>query len=528
MTMMTALRWAVLSFFAICGFWFVPGRTWLQSDTQIYTPMFDRISDPSLYERDIMVQRQHVSLTIYDEVARFGHQATGLDYEYVLAAVQFITRLAGIYGLYLIGTALGLSELAALLVPAFLAIGTFIAGPAVVTFEYEPVPRGYAVLLIFLALGFAMHGRSTAAAIAAGIAFLFHAPAAIPFLIPFVYRELRDRNWRPLAYLAGAIALSALLAILQPGTIERQPFFSQADPEWEKLQRVRAGYNWLTQWRPRNFQEFGLHGLLALAAAWRLWPRLQSRQRLYALGLPVLGLLSMPVSYVLMEHYKWLLMAQVQPARAVLYTVAFSGILCVAAAVFAKSWWERAVWLTPVALVALNHYLLIDAFFDPIRLASAAAIVATAVLLLTRYPQVAAVAVFALTSWLFLDVTKQTNYGKVHEAEIDDVARWAKQNTPKDAMFQLPELTRSLVAGVFRVRSQRALYVDQKSGGQVNYSRDFSMEWWRRMEIADDKKKPLASWRDQGVDYIVLKTATKFEDSPPVYKNTKYAIYKLR
>jgi hypothetical protein len=526
---MIAVRWAVLSFLAIAGFWFVPGRTWLQSDTQIYAPMFDRISDPSLYEKDIMVQRQHVSLTLYDEVARFGHQATGLDYEYVLGAVQLATRFAGLYGLYLIGTALGLNELAALLIPAFIGIGTFIAGPAVLTFEYEPVPRGYAVLLIFLALGYAMHGRSTAAAVASGLAFLFHAPATIPFLIPFVYSQLRERQWRPLAYLGAAIGASALLAILQPGTIESQPFFSQVDPEWEKLQRIRASYNWLTLWRPRSYQEFGLHGLLAFAAAWRLWPRLAARQRLYALWLPLLGLLSLPVSYVLMERYKWLLMAQVQPARAVLYTVAISGILCTAAAVLATRWWERALWLTPVAIVALNHYLIFDAFFEPVRMLSTLAILAVVVALMQlQRPVIAAVAGFALTAWLFLGVTKQTNYASIHEAEIDDVARWARQNTPKDALFQLPELTRSLVAGIFRVRAQRALYVDQKSGGQVNYSRDFSMEWWRRMEIADDKKKPLASWREQGVDYIVLKAGTSFDESAPLYRNSKYAIYKLR
>ena len=526
---MMALRWAVLSFFAILGFWFVPGRTWLQSDTQIYAPMFDRISDPTLYERDIMVQRQHVSLTLYDEVARFGHEATGLDYEYVLGAVQLATRFAGVYGLYLIGTALGLGEWAALLVPAFLSIGTFIAGPAVLTFEYEPVPRGYAVLLIFLALGFAMHGRSTAAAIASGLAFLFHAPAAIPFLIPFAYLLVRDRQWRPLAYVVAAMAASAVLAVLQPGLIEKQPFFSQVDPEWEKLQRIRASYNWITQWRPRNFQEFGLHGLLAFAAMWRLWPSLGSRQRTYVLWMPVIGLLSLPLSYVLMERYKWLLMAQVQPARAVLYTVVMSGILCVAAAVLASRWWERVLWLIPVAIVALNHYLIFDAYLDPVRIVSTAAIVSvTVVLLQVRRPVLAAVVAFSLTAWLFLGVTKQTNYAAIHEAEIDDVGSWVRRNTPKEALFQMPELTKSLVAGIFRVRSQRALYVDQKSGGQVNYSREFSMEWWRRMAIADDKAKPLASWRDQGVDYIVLKAATKFDESPAVYRNAKYAVYKLR
>jgi hypothetical protein len=70
--------------------------------------------------------------------------------------------------------------------------------------------------------------------------------------------------------------------------------------------------------------------------------------------------------------------------------------------------------------------------------------------------------------------------------------------------------------------------VDWKVGGQVNYSRDLSFEWWRRMQIADNKNKPLASWRDEGVDYLVLKSATPFEGHQALYRNAKYAVYALR
>jgi hypothetical protein len=539
--MIPALRWMVLSILALHGFFVFPGHTYLQSDTQIYVPMFDRIADPTLFTRELVAQKQHVSLTIYDELAIAGNKATGIDYEYILGAIQLATRLAGLYGLYLIGTAFGLSELAALMIPAIVGLGAFINGPAVLTFEYEPVPRAFSVMLILLALGFAMHGRSQPAAIAAGLAFMFHAPAAVPFFAPFVWICWREKSYRALAILGGSVALAAVFTFLQAGEVERQSFLATIDPEWEKLQRMRASYNWLGMWKPWFIQEFLLHGALAGAALWRISRHLSVRARFYAISMTVIGLLSLPLAYVLLERYKWLLMVQVQPARSVLYTVLFSLIACTVAGLFAlrerRTWFEAPLWFFPPLLVAIHRFFL-DWPYPTLQLNYVLLLVAAAVLTglllhlqrFNHHQLVATVTVVAfvfLAGWTFLHGTKQANFDTaVHHPELDDLANWARTNTPKDAMFQLPEFTRSLVAGVFRAKAQRALYVDWKIGGQVNYSRDLSFEWHRRIQIADQKDKPLASWRDQGVNYLILKTATRFPD-PPVYQNARYAVYNL-
>src|SRR5665811_705937 len=81
--------------------WFeFPGHTWLQQDTQIYAPILEHLRDPAVLRRDILVERPHVSFTLYDETARAVARVTGLGFRDVLAAEQFATRALGIWGLY--------------------------------------------------------------------------------------------------------------------------------------------------------------------------------------------------------------------------------------------------------------------------------------------------------------------------------------------------------------------------------------------------------------------------------------------
>ena len=83
-------------------------------------------------------------------------------------------------GIYLLATSIPLSRGMSLLVAAVSSLGAAILGPAVLTVEYEPVPRGFAIGLIFLSIGLAAHGRMMLATTSAAIAFLYHAPTAIP------------------------------------------------------------------------------------------------------------------------------------------------------------------------------------------------------------------------------------------------------------------------------------------------------------------------------------------------------------
>lgn len=68
-----------------------------------------------------------------------------------------------------------------MLVAAVYGLGVMIMGPSVLSFEYEPVPRGNAIGLTMLAIGLVAQGKHLWAGCAAALAFLYHVPAVYPY-----------------------------------------------------------------------------------------------------------------------------------------------------------------------------------------------------------------------------------------------------------------------------------------------------------------------------------------------------------
>ncbi len=134
---------AALALLLAGEFLYFPGHTYLQSDTQIYLPILDRLADPTLYRHDPVALRPHVSFTIYDEAALLLRRVTGLGFENVLTLQQLVYRFAGLIGVFLLGRACALTAPLAILLAAFCGLGATIFGPSVLITEYEPVPQGY-------------------------------------------------------------------------------------------------------------------------------------------------------------------------------------------------------------------------------------------------------------------------------------------------------------------------------------------------------------------------------------------------
>ena len=64
----------------------------------------------------------------------------------------------------------------------------------------------------------------------------------------------------------------------------------------------------------------------------------------FAIILPALGMLSMPISYLLLEQLKWSLVPQLQPMRVLLFVTAFTVILASIAALKSSHSFESAAW----------------------------------------------------------------------------------------------------------------------------------------------------------------------------------------
>jgi hypothetical protein len=120
------------------------------------------------------------------------------------------------------------------------------------------------------------------------------------------------------------------------------------------------------------------------------------------------------------------------------------------------------------------------------------------------------------------------NYPKLHTPALAELSAWAQSTTPRDAVFLFPEAGHRLDPGVFRAEALRAVYVDWKGGGQVNYLRDFATEWWFRWQqtMQGFHASDLPRYEALGIPYVVLPPKDHLQQAP-VFRNSEYAVYDL-
>lgn len=538
---------ATLLVLTLAGFFLLPGHTYLQSDTQIYIPILEHIWDPQALAGDFMAIRPHVAFTIYDDVLLAWRRALGTPFESALEVQQILYRWVALLGVYLIGRRLSLSRVESLLLATMLALGATILGPAVLLVEYEPVPRGFSLPFVILSLALLLLGRLRWSGASAAVAFLFHPPTALPYWSLFVayaaWRWIRSRDaewlWAGGLALSGAVLLAAG-AYGQQGITEKQPFFSRITPTQETLLRFRAPYNWVSMWATYWHVHYTLLCVGVLIALRRLGSAAPPVARHFFAALSVVGALTMPLSYLLLEVGKWSLIPQLQPARAVLYIVLSFEILafaCAAIAMRRSRWPESIAWV--VILIGLPVHISVFDFFTPaladpligtragLTLALAIA-TAGSLWLLSRRRIYGIAAIVALAALLFttpLFIGRMQNYPKLGSPELGQLIQWAQTSTPPGAVFQFLEAGKDLQPGVFRARAARALYVDWKSGGQVNFLPEFGNEWWKRWQEIGAGRMSLDGYRGLGIDYVVCAPGKPFAGAEPAYRNSRFLAY---
>jgi hypothetical protein len=508
-----------------------PGHTYLGSDTQIYIPMLEHIWDPSALTRDLVAPKPHLSFTLYDEIAIALRWITHSSFQAVLTGQQLIFRALQILGVYLLALSFPLTRVKALVVAALFSLGATIVGPAVLTFEYEPVPRAFAVGLLFLAIGLVAQEHLMWADIAAAAAFLYHPPTVWVFWALYLWLTLRHRDYRDLWPLAVGIVVLFIASRLQPGAADPQAFFTRVGPELEKLQRMRAAYNWISTWPLSWIWQYVLLWIVSIGAFWRVRPR---TARLFLIGMPAIGVLSMPLSYILLDQMKWGLIPQFQPARALVFVTAFAVILGAAAGIRAaeqKRWIESVLWFamvlavpTAVPLFSVSGSSLLLVFALGVALCGAIA------LQRFRFAPVLLAAVAIAPSFALPYLAHVRNYPNPNLAGLEDLVQFARTQTSKDAVFIFGDAGSSPNPSIFRAQSQRAVYVDWKSGGQMNFSERLAREWWQRWQNTNALKFNAAEvgrLPDLGIDYLVLSPAHRLMDRQAVFENREFVVYRL-
>jgi hypothetical protein len=542
------LVFAALAVLTLTGFFFFPGHTWLQSDTQIYIPIFEHLDDPTALTTDPVAVRPHVSWTIFDEIARGIHALTGLGYREILGSQQILFRFFGLLGVFLLAHSCGIGTPGALFVAAMFGLGAVVNGPSVLTLEYEPIPRGLALTLLMAAIGFGAKEHWNLAELFAALATLYHPPTTAPFwacaLLWWLVRRDAFERLRLLVWALVAAVILLIFAMIQPGLTETQPLFGRIDPELEHLQRLRGSYNWIEMWPSAWFWQYPLLFGVVLAAWVRLKHTLSPKVKWFSLSLPVFGLLMVPISWLLLDKLKWILMPQYQPARAVLFITAFAVILSAIAgwrAAGEKRWPEAAGWFFIVVAIPLNGLVLelITSFYaSPLTLkrlglAAALAVSMAFIAFLAQRRHALAVTLAIVLPLIAIPTIGGTrNYPDLLDnPELTQLTIWASSNTPGDAVFLFADGGRDLSSGIFRVEAKRSIYADWKGGGQVNLLPKFAAEWWQRWSAVNQCKPPLMpmeQYRSLGIDYLVVKPSRVPHGTAAVFGNPRYAVIALR
>lgn len=464
-----------------------PGHTYLQGKTQLYVPMLERLDTPGFLSRDLVATHSNLSYTVYDEVTLFMHEALRLDFQTALVVQQLLCRAAAVAGVYLLVTSTGLGELWALLIAALVNCGAFLPGPALHLVDPEPVPAAFAFALSLLAIGCLSSGKPLLSGLTGGIAFLYDPTIAavlwISILIAFAADRYLRKLLRPTLTIFGVFILFlANLAQLQPGISDSEPPFSRIPADIAVILQTRTPYAWTPHWAGHQIWFYLAIVICGLWATARVWPKMNRQARWFFLLPPLLGILSIPVSVMVLEQFGWWLLPRIQLGRSLLFTVELSLIACAIAGIQAlrlRSRAESAAWFLFV------------------------------------------LAVIGITP---MAAPRPT--GIEHRDAITGVARWAETSTWGSSLFGFPDAGRELYPGVFRAESRRAIWVDWESGAQSCYSGSLAATWnerWQNMEHESGSAGQVQATLP--VDYYVLKAANRLSRVKPAFANTDFVVY---
>jgi hypothetical protein len=579
--------------------WCYPGASVCEEDTQIYLPLLLRAQDTSLLKNDLITQHPHTAFTLFDELVLFLSTFFGWSLPAALTALLLASRCLLFASFFLLFRVFGCVREVALALAGLMMLGGVIPGAQILIVEYEPVPRGLAFSLTLAGLALVTRRRVLGGTFLGCLGFLLHPTTTLPFWLGWLTvlrsakREFSSNQRLGAAVLPTTAALLLTIVALgsSPGEQSRY-FLSFIDKPWEVLLKSRTPYVFVSEWNRCDFYLLSMAGLV-LWFAWRRCQPVESQLlRSFVLVTVLWGSIMVPVSWVLLDQFKLAILPQLQPARALIFMVAFTAVFSwvatwkglvadplklenhlwmISSLFFALDrtlllllWpllsleilkhsllekasspdWRR--WIQGSSLLAQLLFVALIAATKPCNLELfswttaqemsfvLALSLALGVLLARRSvsPGWAYPSLLILIVLLFVALPHvfKKPAGARDRSEIRELADWAKSATPVDAVFLLPDAGRDKATGVFRFYAGRAVFVDWKSGGQVNFSRSFAIEWGRRWDDTMERPLSLAKVRElaeNGVDYLVTEKPHSIPSLELAYETRTFYVYRL-
>jgi hypothetical protein len=520
-----------------------PGHSYLEGDTQLYLPMLERVDAPGLLSRDLVATSAALSLTAYDEATLLLHEGGRQTFRRALVEQQLVFRLAALVGVFLLARATGLSHLFAFVVAAIVNLGATLAGPAVFLTDREPLPGPFSFALTLLAMGLLAHDKSVLAAVAGGLAFLYDPILALPFWCVLFAAFWLDGGMRRLVrpmlpVFLVFVLLLANLAQLQPGT-SGEPLFARVPAQLAIFQRTYASHLYIGAWPAGEVYQTLALFVLGLWAAARCWPLLTGCFRWLLLGMGLCGLLSMPLSYLLLDegHLSWV--ARLEPTRTLLFGAAASALLFGLAgmrAILHRSPWEALGWFFLLFMLPVSRGL-----FDFLRVTNgqrlsrfAIALALAAFLTGLLWGFAGASARFVTLAAPVVAALALANVPGLRAASIpmrpstSGLAQWAESSTWGSSVFLFPDAGRAGYPSVFRALSRHALWVDWKSAQGVVYSETAAARWqerWRDTMQDGFSTAGLERMLPLPIDYYVLRRQNQLAGARAAFMNRDFVVY---
>jgi hypothetical protein len=509
-----------------------PGHTYLQSGTQVYVPALQRLNTPGYLSRDLLSQTPDiVSYTIYDEVTLFLHSVCRLTFQQALQAQQLLFRITGLIGIFLLARSTGHTDLFSLLLAALVNLGAVLAGPEISLIDPEPVPAAFATGLILLAMGLFAREKPLLSGFSAGAALCYDPVLAAPFwivmLVAFACDREARKTIRPMApILLVFILLLANMAQLQPGVAaESQGLFSRVSPQLAELQRFRTPSVWVSRWVGGELWHSLAIVALGVWAGTRVWPVLNRSMRWLVAGVGTVGLAGVPFSYLLLDRMRYSVIAEWQPSKVLILTMALAALLFGLAgmrAILVQRAGEAFGWFALLFALPANSSVL--------HLVCCALLAAALTWLLLRFRgsrwRFAALLV-PVAAMFALAYLRGSDPGRTLP-QILELAAWADRNTWGSSMFLFPDAARTIDPAIFRAQARRAVWADWASGASVDYSETNGLEWlsrWRTTMEGRFSPARLQGFLALPIDYYVLKRENQIAGVRAVFTNEKFTVY---
>lgn len=434
---------------------------------------------PNLFQTDYLFKIHDIPFTIFVD---FIHRLLNTFSENILVffLIYFAFLLVFYSSIYAISNFLFKNTKIAWLTLFLFIFPIPIGGSTIHTVEKSLTPRFVAETFLLVSTYFLLIKKRVISSALSGIGFLFHPITIIPYL-PIVvlssyFEDSKNlKNFLKNTLISTSVFLLVSFPILIKFVFQGQGGGLFVDPEWLTIIRGRLSYLFIEDWSLINF-------------------------------------VVITVICLFFTFYRFVFKEKLNP------TVKAVGFVSLTIFIFALLSSLTGFRLGLQLQLGRNLYLFVVMF---LIFGSGSA------LSLLSETNLKRIAILFVIAPIILCFPGRSEFGILWMNPIENyqqVALWAKENTPEQSVFLVP-----LDEFGFRFWSKRSVFIEHKEGGDSLYDRNFAMEWNKRRELIEDKELTgdlLAQLKNEyGVNYAITKE--EVGGLKEVYRYKNYFVYEI-